>query len=134
MGARVPKGACLKQRVQTQPSDNTDGQAPGQMMRMPMLDTERNHIESDLGKEACEYQHADLQIIPARVSTLGMVQLRKQVQYCQTEQVCAGKGVEQLDVARVVKFEEENAGSAQNNRGEQKQVIHRFLSQLQTIC
>src|SRR5690242_16659362 len=96
-------------------------------MGMPMLDTQGNYIQSDLRNKPSEYQRANLQIITRAWSSMRMIQFRKQVQHRQAEQVSAGKRVEQLYVARLVKFEKENAGRAQNNGGKQKQVIHTVL-------
>jgi hypothetical protein len=50
------------------------------------------------------------------------------VEQRQAKQVSTGKSIQQLDMARFIKFEQENAGRAQNNRRKQKQVIHSSIA------
>src|SRR5438132_5687930 len=99
---------------------------------MTVLDANGNKVQRDLGEKPGQDERSDPQIVPRQRTCVRMIKLRQKVQQGEAQEISPGKRVQELDVPRLVKLEQENAQCAQDNARKQQQVVHKTA--LQTIC
>lgn len=128
MRARLAQGHRLDQRMQTEAGHHADRDAPVQMMGMAMLHTHGERFQNDLHKKTRQNERADEHMIISAAGHAGLIEFRQEMEKNETEQVGSGESIEQLDVAPILQFENENRQRTDENAGKQEKVVHESVS------
>ena len=124
MSRSISQSHGFNESVQTKSTHNAPWQAIVNVVRMPMLDSERNDIQQDLREKTGQDQATNDEVAPRRRAGVLVVEFGQKVQQREREQVSAGERVEQLNMRGAVEVKEEKAERAEDNAGEEQQVIH----------
>lgn len=124
MRCRISQSHGFDKGMHAQACQNADRHAAMQMVGVAVLDTHRDHIEGNLGEKTDNDENSDKRIAECRAAILWMVEFRQQVEERQAEQIGPSKGVEELDIAGLIKAEQENAKRTQDDAGKEQKIIH----------
>src|SRR5690348_241299 len=94
------------------------------MVGMAVLDAHGDDIQGDLSGEAGENQAANQSFIWRAKVSVSVIQLGEEMKKCEAKKIGAGESVQKFDVLRLVELEKKEADPAQEDAGEQEQVIH----------
>jgi hypothetical protein len=119
MAVGITQGHGFYKRMKAQAHNDPYRHAVMQVMGVAVLHSERDEVQPDLQEKPRQDQTADEQSGRPVRGIVVMVEIRQQMQEGKTEQVGPGESVEELHMARLVEFEDEDAKRAESDAGEE---------------